>query len=93
MNHHIAPDGQEFFALIATYLTKADQAQVRDAFLLAREAHGQERRKSGELFFTHPLTIAYYLAEYSLDAPTLIAALLHDVVEDTRVSIAEIEAQ
>jgi GTP pyrophosphokinase len=65
---------------------------VQKAFALARREHGDARRKSGELFFTHPLTVAYYLAEYRLDAPALIAALLHDVAEDTRVGIEEIEA-
>ncbi|MCA9976426.1 MAG: bifunctional (p)ppGpp synthetase/guanosine-3',5'-bis(diphosphate) 3'-pyrophosphohydrolase, partial [Anaerolineales bacterium] len=48
---------------------------------------------SGELFFTHPLTVAYYLSEYHLDAATLSAALLHDIAEDTRISIDDISAK
>lgn len=87
---YIAPDGAAFFELIGGYLDPQDRRYVRQAFELARQEHGGELRKSGEPFFTHPLTIAYYLAQYQMDAPSLVAALLHDVVEDTRVSVAEI---
>ena len=91
--NHIAPDGAIFFELINSYLSVEDRHYVREAFELARQEHGDERRKSGELFFTHPLTIAYYLARYQMDAAALVAALLHDVVEDTRVSVDEIKAR
>lgn len=90
MNNYIAPDGAAFFELIDSYLGPEERSVVREAFELAREEHGSELRRSGEPFFTHPLTIAYYLAQYHMDAPTLVAALLHDVVEDTRVSVSEI---
>lgn len=93
MDTHIDPDGQVFFAQIATYLSLEDRKRVRDAFDLARREHGDVCRLSGELFFTHPLTVAYYLSEHYVDASALIAALLHDVAEDTSVSVAEIEAQ
>ncbi len=93
MVHHIALDGEQFFDRIKSYLQLEDRIKVQEAFSLARREHGTQRRKSGELFFTHPLTVAYYLAEYQLDASTLAAALLHDVAEDTFVSVAEIEAQ
>jgi guanosine-3',5'-bis(diphosphate) 3'-pyrophosphohydrolase len=86
-------DGDEFFALIESYLNSGDRQRVRDAFELARREHGDQRRRSGELFFTHPLTVAYYLAEYRLDACALAAALLHDAAEDTRLSLAEISAE
>ncbi|MCZ7674504.1 MAG: HD domain-containing protein [Chloroflexi bacterium] len=65
---------------------------MQDAFVLARQEHGDQRRKTGELFFNHPLTVASYLSEYHLDAAALEAALLHDVAEDTKISIEEIEA-
>lgn len=93
MANHIPPDGATFFEVIDSYLTPDERKFVREGFVLARQEHGNERRKSGELFFTHPLTIAYYLAEYQMDAATLVAALLHDVVEDTRVSVPEISQQ
>lgn len=93
MDQHLSPDGIEFFTLIETYLGSQDRRRVKNAFELARQEHGKQRRKSGELFFTHPLTVAFYLAEYRLDADTLAAALLHDVAEDTRLSIEEIADQ
>ncbi len=93
MTHHSAPDGEQFFEQINSYLSIEEVRCVREAFELARREHGDQRRKSGELFFTHPLTVACYLSEYHLDAPALAAALLHDVAEDTHVPIAQIEAQ
>lgn len=90
MIEHVSPDGAELFKLIATYLSPEDQALVRKGYEVARREHGEDIRKSGELYITHPLTIAYYLAEYGLDAATLVAALLHDVAEDTPASIPQI---
>ncbi|MEZ4518901.1 MAG: HD domain-containing protein [Chloroflexota bacterium] len=84
-------ENEQFFEAI-DYLDASEQARVREAFEFARREHGDQRRKSGQLFFTHPVTVAAYLAEYRLDAATLQAALLHDIAEDTRVSIEEIEA-
>ncbi|MCA9950264.1 MAG: bifunctional (p)ppGpp synthetase/guanosine-3',5'-bis(diphosphate) 3'-pyrophosphohydrolase [Anaerolineales bacterium] len=78
---------------LRTYLSEEDYARVDKAYEFARQKHGNVRRQSGELFFTHPLTVAYYLAKYDLDASAISAALLHDVAEDTSVSIAEIEAR
>jgi RelA/SpoT family (p)ppGpp synthetase len=86
----INPEGQEFFNTTKKYLSLPEQQCLREAFELARQAHRDQFRKTGELFFTHPLTVAQYLADYRLDAPALIAALLHDVAEDTVVSIDEI---
>lgn len=91
MTHTIASDGKQFFEQVNKYLSADDRICVQEAFALARREHGDQRRKSGELFFTHPLTVAYYISEYLLDASTLVAALLHDVAEDTRVTIDEIE--
>jgi GTP pyrophosphokinase len=93
MAYHTALDGEQFFEKINRYLNVTDRVRVQEAFTLARREHGDQRRQSGELFFTHPLTVALYLSDYQLDAPTLAAALLHDVAEDTFVSIEEIETQ
>jgi GTP pyrophosphokinase len=88
---YVSLDGHEFFDRIGAYLNPQDQLRVREAFEIARREHGDQRRQSGELFFTHPLTVAYYLANYRLDADALVAALLHDVAEDTLVSIDQIK--
>lgn len=90
MKNYIAPDGAAFFDLISNYLGPKERQVVQEAFELARQEHEGEVRRSGEPFFTHPLTIAFYLAQYQMDAAGLVAALLHDVVEDTRVSVSEI---
>jgi GTP pyrophosphokinase len=85
-------ENEQFFEAIS-YLAESERARVADAFVFARREHGDQRRQTGELFFTHPVTVASYLADNRLDAATLQAALLHDIAEDTRVSIEEIEAQ
>jgi len=90
---NVSQEGLEFFELIQGYLPLEDRSQVKEAFDLARRVHGDQHRRSGEPFFTHPLAVAYYLAMFKLDAPTLMAALLHDVAEDTYVSLEEIEEQ
>lgn len=93
MQEYVDADGRVFFDLIRSYLNEEDIACIQRAFDFARQMHGDDRRESGELFFTHPLTVATYMAEYQMDAASLVAALLHDVAEDTRVTIGEIEAQ
>lgn len=90
---YINADGEQLFQLIQTYLESEDIRRIQAGFEVARREHGRQRRQSGELFFTHPLTVAYYLAQYRLDADAIIAALLHDVAEDTLVSIDEISDQ
>lgn len=93
MAQQSAVDEQRFFESVTHYLSQEEETCVEEALALARRVHGDQRRQSGELFFTHPLTVAYYLSEYHLDAPALAAAILHDVAEDTFVSIAEIKDQ
>jgi GTP diphosphokinase / guanosine-3',5'-bis(diphosphate) 3'-diphosphatase len=75
------PDGLR--ALLATYLKPADIAKVEAAFNMAEAAHQGQTRSSGEPYITHPLAVAIILAQWHLDPQALIAALLHDVVEDT----------
>ena len=83
-------DAERLFTLIDDYLSTTDRLQVMKAFEFARREHGVQRRKSGELFFNHPLEVAIYLAEYRLDAEALSAALLHDIAEDTLIPIERI---
>ena len=72
------------------YLQDADIATFRQAYRFSERAHAGQFRKDGRPYITHPLAVAEILGEWRLDAQTLIAALLHDVVEDTGVSTAEI---
>ena len=63
---------------------------VERAFLVAQEAHEGQLRKSGERYITHPVAVAKILAELGLDSETIIAALLHDTIEDTPYSLKEL---
>ena len=89
----VSANAHELFDRIADYMSADDQARVKSAFAYAREKHEGQTRKSGEPYITHPATVAYYLADYQLDDAALIAALLHDVAEDTPASIPDIQAQ
>jgi len=70
--------------------TKDDKDKILLAFDYAQRAHFDQKRKSGEDYITHPLRVAGILSEWNLDAPTIIAAILHDVVEDTSFTIEKI---
>jgi GTP pyrophosphokinase len=81
--------------LVATYLDqhrKADTELIERAFEVAREAHVDQVRRSGEPYIAHPLGVAMILAGLGLDDVTLAAALLHDAVEDTAVTREDIES-
>ena len=76
--------------VIEEYLSEHDMHRVYDAYLFAAEAHNGITRKSGEAYIFHPLTVAYILAAMHMDADTICAALLHDVIEDTEHTKQEI---
>ncbi|MHB1656390.1 MAG: RelA/SpoT family protein [Burkholderiales bacterium] len=76
-----------------SYLKPADIAQVQAAFEFSRLAHSGQFRKSGEAYISHPVAVAGILAQWHLDAQALMAALLHDVVEDTPATKEEIAEQ
>ena len=68
---------------LETYLPHEDVERVQAAYDFAYQAHEGQRRRSGEPYITHPVAVADLLADLKLDAQTLIAAILHDVMEDT----------
>jgi GTP pyrophosphokinase/guanosine-3',5'-bis(diphosphate) 3'-pyrophosphohydrolase len=72
------------------YLSKAEVKRVRDAYKFADEAHLGQKRATGEPYITHPIAVAGICAEWRLDAQALMAALMHDVVEDCGVSKTEL---
>lgn len=76
---------QELWARASRYLQKDELMQVGDAFVFAAEAHAAQKRYSGEPYVIHTLGAASILSDMQLDVQTLIAALLHDVIEDTEV--------
>ncbi len=72
------------------YLTPTDLEQVRQAYRFADEAHLGQLRNSGEPYITHPIAVAAQCAEWKLDAQALMAALLHDALEDCGISKSEL---
>ncbi len=84
---------EDVVAAFRTHHPDGDGELLRRAYEVAREAHEGQARKTGEPYITHPITVALMLAEYGLDEQTLAAAFLHDTVEDTPLTIAEITTQ
>ena len=74
-----------------TYISPKDLELIEMAFLQMVEAHQNQRRKSGEFYITHPVSACITLAQMNLDRDTLIGALLHDVPEDTHISLRDLE--
>ncbi len=82
---------RQFEETVKKNVPSADLSHVREAFDFARLAHGDQKRKDGTPFITHPLAAAEIIAEMSLDEESIIAALLHDTVEDTGITHEDIE--
>lgn len=77
--------------LIEKYLPEEQIKRLKQAYLVARDAHEGQTRSSGEPYITHPVAVACILAEMKLDHETLMAALLHDVIEDTPATYQDME--
>jgi guanosine-3',5'-bis(diphosphate) 3'-pyrophosphohydrolase len=71
---------------------RGDVRQIRSAYRKAAEMHRGQMRKSGDEYITHPLAVAEILAELGMDTTTLVAALLHDTVEDTSYTLPALES-
>ena len=76
---------------LETYLPQEQIETVMQAYEFGAHAHDGQTRQTGEAYISHPVAVAQELAEMHLDAQAVVAALLHDVVEDTHASIADIE--
>ena len=83
----------QLLARCRQYLSESDVSRIQAAFRYADDAHLGQFRKSGEPYITHPLTVATILAEWHLDAATICAGLMHDVLEDTGVAKIEMAEQ
>ncbi|MBP3872115.1 MAG: bifunctional (p)ppGpp synthetase/guanosine-3',5'-bis(diphosphate) 3'-pyrophosphohydrolase [Lachnospiraceae bacterium] len=83
----------ELVASIRKYHPSDDISMVEKAYRIASDAHSQQKRKSGEPYIIHPLCVAIILADLELDKETIVAGLLHDVVEDTIMTEDEIREQ
>ncbi len=85
-----ADDYDELAGLCRKYMSEADCALVEHAYCFAAEKHASQRRRSGEPYINHPVEVAVILAELKMDSDVVCAALLHDTVEDTEVSLADV---
>ncbi len=85
--------GEEVLALTAAYMPEEDVAFVGKALDYAVDAHKEQFRKSGEPYIVHPIQVAGILAGLKLDAVTVACGFLHDVVEDTDITLDELEAE
>jgi len=87
------PDYVQALERAAYYLDDAQRAQLRRAWAIGAAAHAGQTRKSGEPYITHPVAVSQVLAELGLDLETLVAAILHDTIEDTPLTRADVAAQ
>jgi GTP diphosphokinase / guanosine-3',5'-bis(diphosphate) 3'-diphosphatase len=81
----------ELVERVQKYDPSADEGLLNRAYVYAMKAHGNQRRKSGDPYFAHPLEVAAILTDLRLDDATIATALLHDVIEDTAATRAEID--
>ncbi|CRK85864.1 Bifunctional (p)ppGpp synthase/hydrolase SpoT [Candidatus Providencia siddallii] len=78
-------------SVIQKYLPNEQIELIKKAYIIARDAHKGQIRSSGEVYITHPIAVACILAEMHIEYETLMAALLHDIIEDTKLTFNDIE--
>src|SRR5215468_2695957 len=81
----------ELVERVREYDPNADENLINRAYVYATSKHGSQKRHSGDPYFAHPIEVAGILTEYKLDTATIVAGLLHDTIEDTDATTAEIE--
>jgi GTP diphosphokinase / guanosine-3',5'-bis(diphosphate) 3'-diphosphatase len=86
-------NADSLITLVRAYNPKTNQALLRDAFTFGAEMHEGQFRHSGEPYFTHPVAVAHILALQQMDDATLVTALLHDTIEDTKASFSVVETR
>ncbi len=81
----------ELVERVLEYAPEADEALLNRAYVFTIQKHGAQKRASGDPYFSHPIEVAGLMTELKLDQQTIVTALLHDTVEDTLATIADIE--
>ncbi len=81
---------QELLECIAKYHPSDDNSMIKKAYAIAKDMHKDQKRKSGEPYIIHPICVAIILADLEMDRETLVAGLLHDIVEDTPMTKEEV---
>ncbi len=92
-NRKFYQDYEELCELMDKSSINYDKAKIAEAYALADKMHGDQRRVSGVPYILHPTSVACIVVDLGMDTDSVVAALLHDVVEDTPVTLAEVEAQ
>ncbi|MBR4719148.1 MAG: bifunctional (p)ppGpp synthetase/guanosine-3',5'-bis(diphosphate) 3'-pyrophosphohydrolase [Lachnospiraceae bacterium] len=95
MKEYLSPEElyQDLIACVKKYHPSDDISLIEKAYNVASEAHKDQLRRSGEPYIIHPLCVALILAELQLDKESIAAGLLHDVVEDTELTIEDLEKE
>jgi GTP pyrophosphokinase len=83
---------EEVIRQAQAYNPQADSAMIRRAYDYSARMHAEQKRKSGEPYVVHPLSVALIITQFKLDQPSVITGLLHDVVEDTGASLEEVRS-
>ena len=83
----------ELIAKVRIYHPNLNESLIQKAYILSKSSHGNQKRHSGDPYFSHPLAVAEILADLKLDQESVITGLLHDVVEDTEITLDEIETE
>jgi GTP pyrophosphokinase/guanosine-3',5'-bis(diphosphate) 3'-pyrophosphohydrolase len=83
-------DVEDLIALVRNYNPATDADLIRRAYAYGAQMHDGQKRRSGEDYFTHPVAVAAILTEQRLDDATIVTALLHDTIEDTKSTYAEV---
>ena len=84
---------KELLDRISSYNPQTNKALIQKAYIFSKNGHGSQKRHSGELYFVHPVAVAIILTDLKVDDDTIIAALLHDIVEDTEINLEEVEQE
>ena len=91
MNMITTNNVEELYKKLVKNYKESDQKLLDKAFNLASEGHKDQKRHSGEPYITHPLHVAIYLSELSMDIETIVSAILHDLIEDTDITYKQIK--
>lgn len=87
------PTLKKFLEEVKSYNPKADFKIIENAFNLSKKAHKGQKRASGEPYFSHPIEVARILMDLNVDSATICAALLHDVIEDTKITYEQLSKE
>src|SRR5271165_966820 len=81
----------ELVERVRRYNPKANEDMLNRAYVFAMKAHGTQKRASGDPYFSHPLEVAAICTDLKLDEATIVAAMLHDTIEDTETTREQID--